>query len=194
MTASTAPRTEQPDIAELVKAAQGGDMDAFGGIYRTYRDPVYGYIRNRVSSRELAEDLTSDTFVRVLRHIGTFRWQNRDFGAWLFTIARNLITDHYKSHRARREVCIGEMFGAGTEPAADLVALALLDCAALREAVGRLTDMQQQCIRLRFLAERSIAETAAAMGVAAPNVKSLQWRAVQALGRDLARRGMAVAR
>ena len=52
----------------------------------------------------LAEDLTSETFFRALRSMNSFRWQGKDFGAWLMTIARNLTTDHFKAGRTRLEI------------------------------------------------------------------------------------------
>ena len=65
---------------------------------------VFRFIYYRVSSQQLAEDLTSETFVRGLRAIQRFNWQGKDFGAWLTTIARNLVADHFKSSRARLEI------------------------------------------------------------------------------------------
>ncbi len=56
-----------------------------------------------MSSQPLAEDLLSETFFRALRSMASFQWQGKDFGAWLMTIARNLVVDHYKSGRARLE-------------------------------------------------------------------------------------------
>ena len=62
-----------------------------------------------MGSQALAEDLTSETFFRALRSMSTFRWQGKDFGAWLMTIARNLTTDHYKSGRTRLEMTTEDM-------------------------------------------------------------------------------------
>ena len=88
---------ESEAMVHLVRQAQEGSADAFGELYRIYCDTVFRYIYYRVSTRALAEDLTSETFVRALRRITTFSWQGRDFGAWLVTIARNLVADHFKS-------------------------------------------------------------------------------------------------
>ncbi|MGW4874337.1 sigma factor, partial [Streptomyces chartreusis] len=79
------------EIGELVERAQAGEADAFGRLYDQYSDTVYRYIYYRVGGKATAEDLTSETFLRALRRIGTFTWQGRDFGAWLVTIARNLV-------------------------------------------------------------------------------------------------------
>src|SRR6478609_5654109 len=97
------------DLRRLVLRAKTGDADAFGTLYDRYLDLVYRYIYFRVGSHPLAEDLTSETFLRALRRIADFTWQGRDFGAWLVTIARNLITDHFKSGRYRLEVSTAEV-------------------------------------------------------------------------------------
>lgn len=99
-------------MMDLVERAQAGESDAFGRLYDQYSDTVYRYIYYRVGGKATAEDLTSETFLRALRRIGTFTWQGRDFGAWLVTIARNLVADHFKSSRFRLEVTTGEMLDA----------------------------------------------------------------------------------
>lgn len=99
-------------MMDLVERAQAGEAEAFGRLYDQYSDTVYRYIYYRVGGKATAEDLTSETFLRALRRIGTFTWQGRDFGAWLVTIARNLVADHFKSSRFRLEVTTGEMLDA----------------------------------------------------------------------------------
>ncbi|CAA9341187.1 MAG: RNA polymerase ECF-type sigma factor, partial [uncultured Nocardioidaceae bacterium] len=59
-------------------------------LYDHYQPSIYRFLVYRVGSVALAEDLTSETFFRALRSLGSFRWQGKDFGAWLTTIARNL--------------------------------------------------------------------------------------------------------
>jgi len=73
-------------------------------LYDHYHVSVYRFVYYRVGSVQLAEDLTGDTFFRALRSMNGFRWQGRDFGAWLMTIARNLTTDHFKAGRTRLEM------------------------------------------------------------------------------------------
>ena len=80
-----------------------GHAEAFGQLYDHYVNGIFRFIYYRVGSQQLAEDLTSETFVRGLRAIQRFSWQGKDFGAWLTTIARNLATDHFKASRTRLE-------------------------------------------------------------------------------------------
>ncbi|MFV2019356.1 sigma factor [Micromonospora sp. LOL_023] len=86
--------TDTVEVWELVQRAQAGESEAFGLIYDRYVDTVFRYVYFRVGNRPLAEDITSDTFLRALRRIGGFTRHSHDLGTWLVTIARNLIADH----------------------------------------------------------------------------------------------------
>jgi len=178
--------TEHNPVVDLVERAQNGESEAFGRLYDHYADTVYRYIYYRVGSRATAEDLTSETFLRALRRIGTFTWQGRDFGAWLVTIARNLVADHFKSSRFRLEVTTGEMLDSNEcERSPEESVLESLSNAALLDAVRRLNPQQQECVTLRFLQGLSVAETARIMGKNEGAIKTLQYRAVRTLARLL---------
>ncbi|MFD1667716.1 sigma-70 family RNA polymerase sigma factor [Streptomyces sp. SID7804] len=189
--AATAARRPAADsdsarMMDLVERAQAGEAEAFGRLYDQYSDTVYRYIYYRVGSKATAEDLTSETFLRALRRIGTFTWQGRDFGAWLVTIARNLVADHFKSSRFRLEVTTGEMLDANeVERSPEDSVLESLSNAALLDAVRRLNPQQQECVTLRFLQGLSVAETARVMGKNEGAIKTLQYRAVRTLARLL---------
>jgi RNA polymerase sigma-70 factor (ECF subfamily) len=172
----------------LVERAQSGDAEAFGELYDRYVDLVYRYIYYRVGTSQLAEDLTSETFLRALRRISTFTWQGRDVGAWFVTIARNLIADHYKSGRYRLEMTTDDIVETGSKMVQDGPENAVLEAMqnkVLLEAVKQLNAEQQECIVLRFLQGLSVAETAQAMGKNDGAIKALQYRAIRSLGRLL---------
>jgi RNA polymerase sigma-70 factor (TIGR02952 family) len=173
-------------LKALVLRAQDGDAEAFGGLYDHYVDLVYRYVYYRVGSHPHAEDLTSETFLRALRRMPSFSWQGKDFGAWLVTIARNLVADHFKSSRYRLEICTAELLENGhTEEGPERAVLDAMTNRALLEAVRRLGSEQQECVVLRFLHGLSVAETALIMGKKTGAIKALQYRAVRALGRSL---------
>ncbi|HEY3008265.1 MAG TPA: sigma-70 family RNA polymerase sigma factor [Micromonosporaceae bacterium] len=174
----------------LVERAQGGEAEAFGLLYDRYVDTVFRFVYFRVGHRQLAEDLTSETFLRALRSIGRFTWQGRDPGAWLVTIARNLVADHFKSGKYRLEVTTGDVLDAdsedrGPEGSPEAAVVDHITNVALLTAVKRLNPEQQECIVLRFLQGFSVAETAQAMGKNEGAIKALQYRAVRALARLL---------
>ncbi|MFE2432972.1 ECF subfamily RNA polymerase sigma factor, BldN family [Streptomyces sp. NPDC059373] len=187
-TASRRPAADSDSgrMMELVERAQAGETEAFGRLYDHYSDTVYRYIYYRVNGKATAEDLTSETFLRALRRIGTFTWQGRDFGAWLVTIARNLVADHFKSSRFRLEVVTGEMLDANeVERSPEDSVLEALSNESLLKAVLKLNPQQQECVTLRFLQGLSVAETARVMGKNEGAIKTLQYRAVRTLARLL---------
>ena len=100
---------ERTRLIALVELARKGDSEAFGMLYDHYQGSVYRFLFYRTRSSTLAEDLTSETFFRALRNMQNFRWQGKDFGAWLMTIARNLATDHFKAGRTRLEMTTEDM-------------------------------------------------------------------------------------
>jgi RNA polymerase sigma-70 factor (ECF subfamily) len=170
------------EVWGLVEAAQQGDVDAFGQLYDRYVDVVHRYAFARLGDRTLAEDVTSETFLRALRRIGTLSYRGRDVGAWFVTIARNLVLDHVKSGRNRYEVVSGdplepELGTEGPEPAV----LRRLSAEELLRCVRQLPPDQQECVVLRFLQSMSVAETATAMDRNAGAVKALQHRALRRL-------------
>jgi RNA polymerase sigma-70 factor (ECF subfamily) len=184
---SSEPGAEEADrLIALVDLARGGDAEAFGLLYDHYHVSVYRFIYYRVGSVALAEDLTGDTFYRALRSMRTFRWQGKDFGAWLMTIARNLTTDHFKSGRARLEQVTEDMTAHdGTTEGPEHAVLASLTNQALLTALGELPHEQRECLIMRFLQGLSIAETALVIGRSEGAVKQLQLRGVRNLAKLL---------
>lgn len=174
-------------VSALVELAQKGDAEAFGLLYERYVDVVYRYVYVRVGSTQVAEDLTSETFLRALRRMDSFSWQGRDIAAWFITIARNLITDNAKSARFRLEVTTADMLDADEHvDAPEAEVLQRLRDTRLLEAVKNLKPEQAECVVLRFLQGLTLAETAAVLGKSEGAVKQLQLRAVRALHRELA--------
>jgi RNA polymerase sigma-70 factor, ECF subfamily len=186
---ATAPQEPQEQVEEehsevwkLVGLAQQGDGEAFGQLYDRYVDSVYRFIYFRVNDRALAEDFTSETFLRALRRIGTITYQGRDIGAWFVTIARNIVFDHMKSARHRLEITTADTFeGDDRAPSPEAAVIETLTNERLMAAVRQLGDEQRECVLLRFIQGFSVSETAAVMGKNDGAIKALQHRAVRKL-------------
>ena len=176
------PAATGPDVWGMVRRAQEGDAEAFGELYDHYVTLVHRYAYHRVGDRATAEDVTSETFVRALRRIDSLSFQGRDVGAWLVTIARNIIRDQVKSSRYRLEVTTADMRDAdrATDGPEDAVVQHLTN-KQLLECVQQLGSEQQECIVLRFLHGLSVSETAEIMGKKDGAIKALQHRAVRRL-------------
>jgi RNA polymerase sigma-70 factor (ECF subfamily) len=175
---------ERSRLIALVELARKGDTDAFGLLYDHYQGSVYRFLFYRTRSSTLAEDLTSETFFRALRNMQNFRWQGKDFGAWLMTIARNLATDHFKAGRTRLETATEDMgvHDDATEGPEHAV-LASLTNEILLKSLTELPSEQKDCLIMRFLQGMSIAETAAVLGRSEGAVKQLQLRGVRNLAK-----------
>jgi RNA polymerase sigma-70 factor (ECF subfamily) len=175
---------ERERLIGLVELARGGDAEAFGMLYDHYQPSVYRFLYYRTRSVVVAEDLCSETFFRALRNMPSFRWQGKDFGAWLMTIARNLATDHFKAGRTRLELTTEDMgqHDDSTEGPENAV-LASLTNEILLEALTQLPNEQRDCLIMRFLQGMSIAETAAALGRSDGAIKQLQLRGVRNLAK-----------
>src|SRR6184192_2110737 len=91
--------SEREHVRGLVERAQAGDRDALEELYLIHFDRIYSYLHVSVGNRHDAEDLTTQTFLRMLESIGKFRWQSAPFSAWLFRIAHNLAMDHFRANR-----------------------------------------------------------------------------------------------
>lgn len=175
---------ERSRLIALVELARKGDCEAFGLLYDHYHGVVYRFLYYRTRSVTVAEDLTSETFFRALRSMTGFRWQGKDFGAWLMTIARNLATDHFKAGRTRLELTTEDMslHDDATE-GPESVVLAELTNEILLDSLAKLPDEQRDCIVMRFLQGLSIAETAAVLGRSDGAVKQLQLRGIRNLAK-----------
>jgi RNA polymerase sigma-70 factor (ECF subfamily) len=174
----------------LVTLAQGGDGEAFGQLYDRYVDVVFRFVYYRVNDRGMAEDFTSETFLRALRRIGTISYQGSDIGAWFITIARNIVFDHMKSARRRLEITTADTIeGKESSPSPEVAVLERLSSDALMHAVKQLGAEQRDCVMFRFIQGFSVSETAAVMGKNEGAIKALQHRAVRKLaelvGEDL---------
>src|SRR2546426_8551032 len=91
--------SETERVRALVERAQQGDRDALEELYLAHFDRIYSYLHLSVGNRHDAEDLTTQTFLRMLESIGRFRWRAVPFSAWLFRIAHNLAMDHFRAAR-----------------------------------------------------------------------------------------------
>lgn len=182
-----------PGADELVAKARAGDLDAFAGLFKLTLPIVYGHLYRRSGNAALAEDLASETYLRAIRSIRTFEGESRDFLAWIVRISRNLFLDHVKSGRVRWETAVEEMPVVVSASDPESEAVARVEAADVRRALGRLTAEQQEVVYLRFIEGLPIADVAKIVGRAEGAVKALQFRALRTLARILREEG-AIAR
>ena len=175
-------RTKRSDaeLAEFVSRAVQRDPDAFAGLYDRYVDDIYRYLIFRVRNTADAEDITEQVFLRAWQAIGSYRQLGRPFSAWLYSIARNLVIDHFRAARPDTELPADALAPAGfAEPPVVLEQTLALD--RFRSALRELTADQQQVIILRFIEGLDYDEVAASLGKSAGAVRVIQHRALAKL-------------
>jgi RNA polymerase sigma-70 factor (ECF subfamily) len=173
------------DERSLLQRAKAYDPEALAELYDRYAPRMYTYIYRRVSDAALAEDLTGELFLRVVRSIRTERAWSTSFSAWLYRIAHNLVVDHYRRLPPEPlDPLEGDVAEDGGDPVDAAEAAASQE--RLRSATRRLTAEQQEVLALRFGEGLTAAETAQVMDKSTGAVEALQHRAVASLRRILA--------
>jgi RNA polymerase sigma-70 factor (ECF subfamily) len=174
-------------VRGLVERAQRGDRTALEELYLLHFDRIYSYLHMSVGSRHDAEDLTTQTFVKMLESIGRFQWRSVPFSAWLFRIAHNLAIDHFRANRRwQPEEEIPEVVH-GEENSAEEQALASLGQTSMLALIDRLSPEQRQVLTLKFVFRFSNAEAASILAKSEGAVKSLQHRALASLQKHVTR-------
>jgi RNA polymerase sigma-70 factor (ECF subfamily) len=171
--------------AALIRRAQRGDPAAFEQIYERHQGQVYRYVLYRVRDIAIAEDLTSEVFVRLVEQIGRFRYRGRPILAWLYTIARHLVTDHFRAQGQLTELPEDDCDPLASRALSDWRPERALERQALMEALSQLTEEQRMVILLKFVEGMDNRSVAATLGKPVSAVKSLQHRALARLSRLL---------
>ncbi len=173
-----------PDIPEedrLLAQAQQGSHTAITKIYEVYFDPIYRFIRWRVDDPGQAEDLTSEVFIKFLNALQSPNAPRHSLRGWMFRVARNVLYDHYQQPDTSGE--LDETLAAPDD--AEGLLMQQLNAEHIREALRKLAADQQEVLILRFAQTLSLEDTAASMGRSVSAIKSLQFRAINALRRAL---------
>ncbi|MGH2995931.1 MAG: sigma-70 family RNA polymerase sigma factor [Gaiellaceae bacterium] len=175
------------ELRRLVERAQGGDRAALEELYLLHLDRIYSYLHLSLGNRHDAEDLTNQTFVKMMESIERFQWRKVPISAWLFRIAHNLAVDHFRARRRwQPEEEPPEPPGAVARSAEDQ-ALAAIGRRSMLELIEGLSLDQQQVLTLKFGFDFSNREVATILGKTEGAIKSLQHRALASLQRQLAR-------
>ncbi len=177
-------RASAADLRRLVERARTGDRTALEQLYLLHFDRIYSYLHLSVGNRHDAEDLTNQTFVKMIESIERFEWRTVPISAWLFRIAHNLAMDHFRAGRRwQPEEEPPEPHGSA-ERSAEEAAFHSIGRKSMLEMIEELSPDQQQVLTLKFLFGFANAEAAAILGKTEGAVKSLQHRALASLSRQ----------
>jgi len=173
-----------PDEDRLLRQARKGDRQAIARIYDSFFDPIYQFLHWRVNDPAVAEDLTSEVFLKLLTALQDARAPRDTLRGWLFRVARNVLVDHYRG--APRTMPLDEDAPLAHDGDLETELGAAHDADRVRQVMGMLASDQQEVLILRFGEMMSLQETANSMGRSVSAIKSLQFRAVDTLRRLLA--------
>src|SRR3954465_3806996 len=182
---SAVARSQAADLRRLVGLAQDGDREALEALYLLHFDRIYSYLHLSVGNRHDAEDLTTQTFLKMLEAIGRFRWRSAPFSAWLFRVAHNLAMDHFRANRRwQPEEEVPEPEGT-EESSAEEEALQSIGRRSMLELIENLSHEQQQVLMLKFVFNFSNGEAGTILEKSEGAVKSLQHRALASLQKQI---------
>lgn len=162
---------------KLALLAKNGDQAAFGALYNEYIRKIYDFIYFKTLNKETAEDLTSQVFLKVLKHISNFKSDN--FSAWLYTIARNTVIDHYRSDKNYKNIedCWDLADGGDLVAEADTELL----MSKVRVAMKKLSVSDRELLTMRLWSDMTFKEIALNLQKKEPAVKMAFSRALQKL-------------
>ena len=179
--------TTTADVRRLVERAQKGDREALEELYLMYFDRIYSYLQMTVGNRHDAEDLTNQTFVKMLESIERFQWRKVPISAWLFQIAHNLAMDHFRANRRWQPAEEPPEPRGSEERSAEEEALHSIGRQSMLEMIDGLSTDQQQVLTLKFVFNFPNGDVATILGKTEGAIKSLQHRALASLQRELAK-------
>ncbi|AKM84905.1 TPA: hypothetical protein DHW58_01635 [Patescibacteria group bacterium] len=175
-----ADKSDQRQTA-LIHRSQEGDEQAFGELYEIWARRVYRFIYFKIRSVPMAEDMTSEVFLKVWQKIHQYKPQaGAKFSAWLYAVARNVVIDYYRVS-SREELSFENLPEIadleGEEP--------YREASHIESALQRLPEEYQKVLRLRFVDEMPIARVAQAIKKKEANVRAITVRALARLRQEL---------
>jgi len=165
--------------AEIVARAKKDD-DAFEILYNFYFPKIYGYVFKRVGNHAVAEDIVSETFLKVCAHLPKYEHRGHTFGAWVYRIATNNLTDYYRKQSRHKETELTPegVGGVPEEPGYDHIQ-AVENRTAVEAVLKNLSKRYANILHLKFFADLSVSEISEALGISENNSRVLLHRALK---------------
>jgi len=176
---------------EMVRRAQK-EPGAFSELYEYNYSKIFGYVLKRVANLEIAQDITSEIFLKSLKNIKKFKWKNVSFSSWLYKIASNEIANYFRK-KEYKAVSLEKI----TEPSissnqlqdfieAEEKLKRQKDFLELHQKITKLPLLYQEVIVLRFFEKKKIGEIAEILGKREGTIKSLIHRGLEKLRETMA--------
>lgn len=172
------------DNDSVLNGLRNFDQQVIGAVYDQYFSEIYRYVLYRIGDTTLAEDISSDVFVRLLEAVQSGNSPRTNLKGWLIGTASHIVTDHLRKKYRRPEEELSESL-ADRGPSLTAQVDQREQNRAVNEAYAQLTPEQQHVLALRFGQGYSLEETAVLMKKNVNAVKALQFRALAALQREV---------
>jgi RNA polymerase sigma-70 factor (ECF subfamily) len=154
--------------------------------YEAHGSAVYNYFRFHVPSADLAEDLTAETFLKVVRSSDRFDRERASPRTWILTVARNVLVDHQRRAKLRHYIPLAGYRDLVCEaPSPEERLLREEEVGRLLAAIQTLSDGDRELVGLRYGSELEIAEIAAVLGIREGSARTRLWRALSRLRQAL---------
>ncbi|MCC6639152.1 sigma-70 family RNA polymerase sigma factor [Candidatus Falkowbacteria bacterium] len=164
---------------QLFTRIHDGDKDAFGALYDLYVQKIYRFVYYKTFNKELAWDLTSDVFMKAYEKFHQFNSEKGNFSSWIYAIAKNIIIDHYRSHKETQSY--SDAFDVSDEYMTKQKIEMSVDIAAVREHIATLDSVTREVLMLRLWEDMSYKEIAEIIGKTEANCKVIFSRSIKKL-------------
>jgi RNA polymerase sigma-70 factor (ECF subfamily) len=176
------PQGQDEKVIPLIDRASQGDASAFGALYDLYFDGIYRFFNSHLGNSQDAEDLTEEVFLRIWQSLPTYQHQGIPFAAFLYRVARNILTDHYRrSNGANSEIAVEEEIIDHISSQSSGSSFDDLEHLAIRQVLGELREEYRIVLILRFYSGLTPDEIAHTIGKTPGATRVLQFRALEAL-------------
>jgi len=166
----------------IYKVRQNKDAEAYGKLYDTYVSKIFRFILFKVSIVEIAEDLTSEVFLKTWEYINSTEKKIENFNALIYRVARNCVIDHYRN-KQRSDIATDEEILENIEENRSLEKETEIkvEIENIQNHLTKLKDIYREVVTLKYIEEFSIAEIAELIDKTPGNVRVLLHRAMEAL-------------
>jgi RNA polymerase sigma-70 factor, ECF subfamily len=179
---------EDPQISKVIQECQEGNLDNFSVLYDAYIKKIYDFIFYKILHKETAEDLTSQTFVKVFNNIGSFDASLGSFSSWLYRIAQNTLIDHVRTRKETSEIDENWDIASTTNVQKEVEAKSHLE--GVYKYLETLSTEHRELVVMRVWNEMSFREIAETTGKTEDSVKMMFSRIMKKMRTDLA--GLAI--
>lgn len=164
---------------DIIRRCQKGELELFAQLYDRYVHNIYNFILYRTRDRELSQDITSTTFLKAVKHIGEFSNKKGTFASWLYTIARNALFDHFRSHKNTTDIDDVWDIGDGTNIERDTELKISVE--KIKNYLADLKPEQRDIVLMRVWDELSYKEIARILGKSEGSCKMIFSRTIAKL-------------